>query len=151
MDIVVSPESPLSDEAALLFAGSQRAMEAVFPPEEIFTVFPEEMTGAGRFFYVARRGGRALGCVAAVDRDGYTEVKRLFVAPEGRGLGVGRALMRALETQAQARHMARVRLETGPVLLAAVGLYRSLGYVECAAFGGYPDIESNLFMEKTLL
>ncbi|MGV6812217.1 MAG: GNAT family N-acetyltransferase [Brevirhabdus sp.] len=151
MTITITRQSPLLNDSIALIEGSEQAMRAVFPPEECFTLSPVELDRPGTHFYVARQGGVSLGCVAAVDKRGYAEVKRLFVTPEGRGQAVARRLMARLEEDAQARGINLVKLETGPALVAAVTLYRALGYRECAAFGGYPDISSNLFMEKILI
>ena len=52
-------------------------------------------------FLVARVEGRPLGCVALVDEGEYGEVKRLFVEPEARGLGVAQALMAELQQVAK--------------------------------------------------
>jgi len=151
MTITITRQSPLLEDSVALIAGSERAMRAVFPPGECFTLSPDELDTPKTHFYVARRGGLSLGCVAAVDMGPYAEVKRLFVAPDGRGLGLARHLMDRLEGEARVRGICSVKLETGPALVAAVALYRALGYRECAAFGGYPDISSNLFMEKNLI
>jgi len=144
------PESPLTDDAARLIQGSQAAMEAAFAQDEILTFSASELVAVGAQFYIARDRGQALGCVACVDAPGYAEVKRLYVAPEGRRLGLARLMMTQLEADATRRGIPVVRLETGPALEAAVALYRALGYVECKAFGGYPDVPSNMFMEKRL-
>ena len=148
--ITVAEESPLTDDGRALIAASDAAMRAAFPPEECFTLDPEELVAEGAHFFVARRDGRPLGCVALVEKPGYGEVKRLLVLPEARGLGVGRILMQHLEDEARRLGLRRIRLETGHALKAAVGLYTSLGYVPCPPFGGYPDIPGNLFLEKRL-
>jgi len=146
----VAPESPLTADARALIAASDAEMRAAFPPEECFTFSPEELTAVNTRFYVARRGGVPLGCVAMVARPGYAEVKRLLVLPEARGLGIGRQLMARLESDARARGLDLIRLETGPALTAAMALYTRLGYRPCPAFGGYPDIATNAFLEKRL-
>lgn len=150
MTLDISLISPGSDEAAPLLAGSQAAMEAVFDPEDLFTLDAEALIAARASFFVARLAGRAVGCVAAVPHGGYIEVKRLFVEKEARGHGTARALMGALEEHARAAPVPVVRLETGAALIAAVALYRALGYEECGAFGDYACAPSSLFMEKRL-
>ena len=92
----------------------------------------------------------ALGCVAMVACRDYAEVKRLYVPAQGRGRGLARALMAALEAQAKAAGKAFIRLETGDALVPAVALYRSLGYVARGPFGDYPEHPASLFMEKAL-
>lgn len=149
---VIAAESPLSPEGRALVAESQRALEEVYPPEEIFSLSAEELAGPETSFLVARAadGGAALGCVALVAMPGYAEVKRLYVRPAARGAGVARALMAALEARARAAGLTLVRLETGDRLAAAVGLYRALGYAPRGPFGAYAEHPASLFMEKRL-
>jgi ribosomal protein S18 acetylase RimI-like enzyme len=66
--------------------------------------------------------------------DDIAEVKRMWVSPVVRGLGLGRRLLDELEAQA-ARHGARLlRLETNRNLTEAIAMYRAAGYAEVAAF-----------------
>ncbi len=156
MTPTIAIEDPLGAEGRALIRDSDAAMRAAFPPEECFTFSPEELAHPDTCFFVARQGranqnaGAALGCVALVVRPDYGEVKRLLVRPAARGQGVGRALMTALEREARARALPAIRLETGPALKAAMALYTRLGYRPCPAFGGYPDIPTNAFLEKRL-
>lgn len=151
MSIVIRTESALLPDSRRLIDASQAALLEVYPPEECFSFSAEELAAPNAQFLVARVEGAALGCVALVDQGQYGEVKRLYVAPEARGLGLARALMATLENCAADIGLTCLKLETGHELTAAVALYRSLGYRECAAFGGYPDIASNLFLEKPLI
>lgn len=148
--MVITEHSPLSNHARALIGESQRALEAVFPAEAIFTVTPEEIADAGARFFMAFAGETALGCVALIPRAGFAEVKRLFTRPQARGKGVGRALMVAVESAARRDGLRCLRLETGPELLAAVALYTSLGYAPRGPFGDYAAHPQSLFMEKPL-
>jgi len=85
------------------------------------------------------------------DDDGcYGEIKRLFVLPEFRGLGLSRALMLALEAHLQAQQIEWARLETGIHQPEALGLYRRMGYRERGPFGAYRLDPYSVFMEKRL-
>lgn len=148
--MIVNEMSPLHPDARALIGQSQRALEAVFPPDAIFTLSAEELATPGTRFFVAYAAGEALGCVALAPRPGYAEIKRLFTRPHARGQGVGRALMAAAEDAARRDGLARLRLETGPDLVAAVALYAALGYRSCGPFGAYQAHPSSLFMEKPL-
>jgi ribosomal protein S18 acetylase RimI-like enzyme len=69
----------------------------------------------------------ACGAVRLLD-DTTAEVKRMYVRPAARGLGIGEALLRALLTQAQRLGAVRVRLDTAPELRPAIALYTKLGF-----------------------
>jgi putative acetyltransferase len=143
-------ESPLSGEARALIAESQSALEQVYAPDEIFTLDPEELAAPNAQFLVARMDGKPVGCIALVDMLRYGELKRLFVDTAARGLGLGQRLVAEAEAAARDVGLSVLRLETGPELVPAVKLYRSLGYRETGPFGDYADLPCSLFMEKRL-
>lgn len=150
MTLSIRTENVLLPDSRRLIAASEEALRALFPPEECFSFSAEELATPNTQFLVARVDSMALGCVALVDQLSYGEIKRLYVAPEARGLGIARALMAALENAARDIGLKVLRLESGPALTAAMQLYASIGYHECAPFGGYPDIASNIFLEKRI-
>ncbi|MFZ1726210.1 MAG: GNAT family N-acetyltransferase [Albidovulum sp.] len=150
MPVTITAESPLTAEAHALVEGSQQSLLEVFPPEAIFTFSALELATPDVAFFVAREAGRAIGCVALVDCGGYGEVKRLYVPNEGRGRGLAKAMMAAVEARARDIGMAAIRLETGEALVAAVSLYAALGFRRCGRFGDYADHPASLFMEKLL-
>jgi DNA-binding MarR family transcriptional regulator/predicted GNAT family N-acyltransferase len=100
-------------------------------------------------FLVAISDTLPIGCVGLKGADhGYAEIKRLWVAPAARGLGLGRRLMDATERAARELGITLLRLDTNSALPEAGQLYRSTGWREIARFNDdpYPD----LFFEKKL-
>ncbi|MEX5728391.1 putative acetyltransferase [Rhodovulum iodosum] len=150
MAMNIRTEPPLSADGRRLVERSEAALLAVYPPEECFSFTAEELAEKGTQFLVARNDGEAIGCIALVDQGAYGEIKRLYVAETARGSGVARALIEAAEAAARDIGLGLLKLETGHALHEAVSLYRAMGYRETEAFGGYPDITSNLFMEKEI-
>jgi DNA-binding MarR family transcriptional regulator/ribosomal protein S18 acetylase RimI-like enzyme len=80
-------------------------------------------------FIVARLRGEPVGCGAIKLKESY--IKRMWVSPAVRGLGLGKRLLRELEQRSQT---GVARLETNRALTEAIALYRSLGYVEVEPF-----------------
>ncbi|MBV8779058.1 MAG: GNAT family N-acetyltransferase [Alphaproteobacteria bacterium] len=111
---------------------------------------PGLLAGNVRFF-VARRDGEALGCMALV-RTGPDkgELKRCFVTDAARGQGVGFKLLQAAEAAAREQEMHRIQLETGNLNHAALRLYRGCGFHDRGPFDGYPDDGVSVFLEKRL-
>ncbi|MFF1378573.1 GNAT family N-acetyltransferase [Streptomyces sp. NPDC058308] len=71
-------------------------------------------------------------------QDGDAELKRMYVTPEARGLGLARRILAALEADAKAAGRVRMVLETGTKQPEAITLYTSSGYIPAPAkFGHY--------------
>jgi GNAT superfamily N-acetyltransferase len=95
----------------------------------------DELTPPRGLVLVARLDGEPVGCgaVKLADPD-VAEIKRMWVAPEARGRGLGARLLTELESRAVAAGRSVARLETNRSLVEAVAMYRSRGYVEVPAF-----------------
>ena len=100
-------------------------------------------------FLLAMSDGMPIGCVGLKGAGGeLAEIKRLWICPTARGLGVGKRLMRAAETVARELSVEILRLDTNSALPEALKLYRTSGWVEIDRFNEdpYPD----RFFEKRL-
>ena len=90
------------------------------------------------------------GCVALRPlQNKICEMKRLFVKPEYRGCGIGRALARAVIAEARKQGYQKMRLDTAESMKAAQGLYFSLGFKTIEAYCHNP-LENPSFMELEL-
>ncbi|MGE3621820.1 MAG: GNAT family N-acetyltransferase [Acidimicrobiia bacterium] len=111
---------------------------------------PDEARPPRGVFLVASVWDEPVGCGALRLHDGEpAEIKRMWVAPKMRGLGVGRRLLAALEAEAVAHGVTAVRLDTNRALVEAISLYRSAGFTETAPFTDDPYAQ--LWFEKRLV
>ncbi len=136
-----------------------RAYAASLPVDLGYQGFEEELASLpgkyapprGALLIARDADSAALGCVAMrpLDED-VCEMKRLYVAPEGRGAGLGRALAEAIIETARAAGYREMRLDTLASMAGAQALYRALGFVEIAPYYDTP-IEGTMFMGLKLV
>lgn len=142
----VADDDPSARECLRLYAAE---LEARFPAGYDSTALlrPGSLDGT---FLVARESGQAVGCGAwqRLPSPGVAEIRHLWVGASARGLGLGRRLLSALEVDAAARGIGRVRLGTHSSLPEAISLYRSSGYEEIPPYGD--SVYNELNFEKAL-
>ncbi|MBW6435747.1 GNAT family N-acetyltransferase [Actinoplanes hulinensis] len=142
----VPPDLPAARDCLSRYAAE---LDVTFPEgfdADVLTR-PEEVTGTQ---LLAVELGRPVGCGLWLRLGpGVAEIRHLWVAPEARGLGLGRKLLSRLEVDAANNGIDTVRLGTHPLLTEALALYRSAGYDD---IGGYSDNAYNqLAFEKVLV
>lgn len=115
------------------------------PPRGLYLIAYDEHGRA-----LATGGWRSQDANDEGNRDGDAEIKRMYVTPEARGLGLARRILAALESDARAAGRARMVLETGSKQPEAVSLYTSSGYEPCGKFGYYRFHELSLCFAKDL-
>lgn len=95
--------------------------------------------------------GAPLGCVGlrAIDPVGCCEMKRLYVSPDARGMGLGRALVEAVLDAAVRLGFHELRLDTLPDMSDAQALYARMGFVRIAPYYDTP-IADTVFMARAL-
>ncbi len=151
MDLAIAIETPDQPEVLLFLAASDAYHAERYPAESNHTLPVTELLAYDVTFLVARSDGRAIGCGALLDRgDGSAEIKRMWVDPAARGLGLGRKLLDAIEQEARVLGVRTLRLETGVRQPEAISLYRAAGYREIPAFAPYRPDPLSHFMEKVL-
>ncbi|MVB11991.1 Acetyltransferase (GNAT) family protein [Caprobacter fermentans] len=96
-------------------------------------------------------GDKPIGCASFKHYDVETaEVKRVFIREEYRGKDISKKLMELLEQSAKKQGYKKFVLESGEPLIAAMKLYRAIGYFKIKNFGQYKDMPDSVCMEKIL-
>jgi DNA-binding MarR family transcriptional regulator/GNAT superfamily N-acetyltransferase len=121
------------------FAELDRRFDAGFDPAQSRRIDLEEMRPPTGVFLVATLRAEPVGCGALrFHPNEPTELKRMWVAPAARGLGIGRRLLTELEAYAAANGARTLRLDTNRTLTEAIAMYRSSGYRAVDAFNDEP-------------
>ena len=95
---------------------------------------------------------KAIGCAGFKWHDAEcAEVKRVFIRDEYRGYGLSKRLMDCLENAARCKGFSYLVLESGEPLVAAMALYRAIGYETIPNYGPYVDMPDSVCMKKNLL
>lgn len=144
-------ESPNQPEVIALIAALDAFQGALYPPASRYHLSLAALSAPDVVFAVARdEAGRATGCGGVVLHAAYGEVKRMYVEPACRGIGLARQLLAALEQAALERGCSVLRLETGVHQGRAIAFYQACAYRRCGRFGDYPEDPLSVYMEKRL-
>ena len=140
-------------------AGLFQGYAASLPVDLGYQDFAAELAGlpgkyappGGALLLARAADGAPLGCVGlrAISPEGCCEMKRLFVLPAARGLGLGAALVRAVVEAARARGYGELRLDTLPSMRAAIAMYEQLGFERMEPYYA-PTPEGTVFMRLRL-
>ncbi len=142
-----------SEPTRALVARHLAGMHEDTPPENVFALDVDALRHPDVTFFSGWDGDDlvVIGALKTMDaRNG--ELKSMRVADAHRGTGAGRAILRHIVGVARERGMTRLWLETGSPesFLPARRLYASEGFVECGAFGDYPENPFSVFMTTEL-
>ena len=126
-----------------------------YPPQSRHAFSIDKLLRENVAFFVTRYDGQLAGCggVKLVgDEDGgeYGEIKRMYVCPVYRRLGLGRLMLDRLTQYARDRHVKLMRLETGIYETEAIALYERYGFRRRPPFGEYKVDPLSVYFEKSI-
>jgi GNAT superfamily N-acetyltransferase len=148
---VVEVRPDCTEALALLTELDAQLATNPYPPESCHAFNVEKLLREQVAFFVTRYDGQPAGC-GGVKLFGteYGEVKRMFVRPAFRGLGLGKAMLQHLAERCRARQVNVLRLETGIYQSEAIGLYEGFGFQRRAPFGAYREDPNSIYFEKVI-
>lgn len=141
--VEVAPADPASAEARACIDAYLHELDARFEggfdASRSVSADPAELMPPAGAFVLARLDGEAVGCGGLkITGPGTGEIKRMWVAPSSRGLGIAQRLLDALEAQAVAMKLDTLRLDTNRSLAEARALYARNGYREISPYNDNP-------------
>lgn len=141
--VELSVADPASPEASACIADYlqelQSRFEEGFDPGRSVSAEPDEMVPPAGVFLLARLEGNAIGCGGLkVTGPGEGEIKRMWIAPALRGVGLAQRMLEALEAHAASMKLHTLRLDTNRCLVEAHALYLRNGYREIAPYNDNP-------------
>jgi putative acetyltransferase len=152
MSAIIRPERPDSPDAVALITELEAYLETLYPAESRHGYSVKKLMAQAVAFFVLRENDIPAGC-AGIQLFGseYSEIKRMYVRPEFRGLGFGNLLLDHLADYARARGVSLLRLETGIYQAAAIRLYERTGFHRIPPFGAYVEDPLCLYYEKRIM
>jgi ribosomal protein S18 acetylase RimI-like enzyme len=129
--------------AAALFRAYARSLPVDLGPQgfsEELKSLPGPYAPPSGELLLAKRGDHVLGAIAlkALEAPRVAEVKRLFVRPQARRIGVGKALVTAILNVARERGYREVKLDSLASMEGAIALYKSFGFAPVPPYGSHP-------------
>jgi ribosomal protein S18 acetylase RimI-like enzyme len=144
-------ERPDSSDAAELIDELEAHLASRYPAASRHGYSVEKLLREGVAFFVARVEGEAAGCGGVqICGTEYGELKRMYVRPRFRGLGLGRRMLDRLAAHARAQGVGVLRLETGIHQEPAIRLYEAFGFRRRPPFGSYRDDPLSRYYEICL-
>lgn len=149
--IGIRQEDPAQPDIVALLRQGEANSAALYPAESNHHLPLEGLRHANVQFLVARGAdGRPLATGAIVLHGDWAEIKRMWVVEPARGQGLSRRVLAELIARARAAGIGVLRLETGVVSHAALGLYAAMGFARRGPFADYAEDPLSVFMERQL-
>jgi len=152
MPTVITAERPDSTAALKLLSELDKELwRHPYPPQSRHAFTVEKLLRENVDFFVARVDDRPAACggIKLFGLD-YGELKRMYVAPGHRRMGLGRAILNHLADHARQHQVGILRLETGIYQVAAIGMYERFGFERRPPFGEYREDPLSVYFEKYL-
>jgi len=151
MKTIITLERPDTPDAVMLIEELEEHLAPFYPATSRHGYSVEKLIKQGVAFFVTRHNGVPAGC-GGVQFFGteYGELKRMFVRPKFRGLGLAKLMLEHLEAYSLEHSIRLLRLETGIHQKEAIGLYERMGYQRCPHFGEYTNDPLSVFFEKKI-
>ena len=154
VQIVITTEKSLTDELAQVLQAHWLFCTSSPPIEHVYALDPSKLFASDITVFGARIDGElvGVGAMRKLDAD-HAELKSMHTLAKSRGLGIGKAIVMHIEDFAISQGIKRLSLETGTneAFRPARKLYKSLGYIECEAFGEYILSDDNMCMSKEII
>ena len=151
MTAIITPERPDPTDARALIAELEAQLDPFYPRESRHGYSVEKLLAEAVTFFVIRQNATPAGCGGLkLFGTAYGEVKRMYVRPQFRGLGLAKLMLNHLVDYAQGQGLGLLRLETGIHQRAAIGLYEQMGFQRIPPFGEYQTDPLSRFYEKQI-
>ena len=149
MRTVIAAEPPNTADAITLISELEAHLGPLYPKTSRHGYSVEKLMEQGVAFFVTRHDGVLAGC-GGIELFGaeYGEIKRMYVRPQFRGLGLAQLMLNHLAAYAQERDVHLLRLETGIYQKEAIALYERMGFQRISPFGRYKEDPLSRFYEK---
>ena len=151
MPAIITLERPDTADASALVEELEAHLAQFYPSESRHGFSVEKLIAQGVAFFVARSDGVAAGCggIMLVGTE-YGELKRMYVRPQFRGLGLAKLMLDHLADYARSHGVTTLRLETGIHQHAAIGLYERAGFQQIPPFAEYTNDPVSRCYERRL-
>jgi GNAT superfamily N-acetyltransferase len=152
MTVIIEEARPDSVEALQLIAELETHLEPFYPSESRHGFSVEKLLQEAVPFFITCYEGSAAGCggVKLFGKE-YGEIKRMYVRPQFRSLGLGKLMLNHLAEYARHHSVSVLRLETGIYQTEAMGLYERWGFERISPFGAYRADPLSAFYEKHIV
>lgn len=151
MSVDITPERPDTPDASILIAELDAQLETLYPSESRHGYSVDKLLAQGVAFFVIRDQGEPVGCGGVqIFPEGYGEIKRMYVRPAYRGLGLAKRMLDHLAAYTRSLGVPLLRLETGIHQIAAIALYEGAGFRSIPPFGEYREDPLSRFYEKRI-